>query len=361
MSLNLQIYSSINASLESQWRQIWRSCNGSVFNSWAWCNAWWFEIGRPANTVKPYVLVVYDEDAPIALLPLQIARDNETKLLSIQPLTSGIVLDCSVLPEYPDILLQQNYSVKAFQLLADQVARERLLGCDVFEVNYLAADSNLANLLKLLSAQHFGFLRSVKLQSYSADLTSGFSTYLDNLQSHRRADCRRLMRLSEKAGLNFEFAPVTPQALNNLFDLHQRSWNLRGEAGAFAQDRTRRFHDRLIATREDDFAVMVGQLSDANGPVAIVYGFMLRDVFYFYQSGNEQSSERGVRSNGIVAQLLTMEALAAMGVGRYDFLAGEADYKRRLASSVNSLKSLRLYRPTLGSAAHLLRRLGRSI
>ena len=346
MHRSTQTLTNLPTTLESQWRRLWRSANGSVFNSWPWVSAWWNEIGRHARELTPHLVFINEDDTPLALLPLQLRFDCESRLTKLEPFSSGVVQGCSVLPEYPDILAQPGFDWPAIDEFNGELSRHRLMQSDVFEAAYLNPQSGLSTLIAQLATQHSGFLRASMTHGYAVDLKLGFGAYLDSLQSHRRADCRRLLRLSEKAQLSFEFAPITPAALRELFSLHQRAWLERGEQGAFGQERSQRFHERLIATREDDFAVMVGRLSDREGPLSLVYGFLLRDVYYFYQSGNEPDAARGVRSNGIVAQLLTMEALAGMGVERYDFLAGDADYKRRLATETQPLVSLRLFRPT---------------
>ena len=350
MPRSVETLSTLAPGLEVHWRRLWRASNASVFNSWPWISAWWNEIGRHAQDLSPHLIFLIEDDAPLALLPLQIARDSHDRLIKLQPFSSGVIHGCSVLPEHPDFLVRPEYRDLALSEIGAELSRRRISQCDVFEASYMLPESDFSLLFKDLAAQHFGLLRKAAPPTYAVDLRGGFARYLDTLQPHRRSDCRRLLRLAEKAALSFEFAPVTPLALRELFNLHQRAWIERGEAGAFGQERIQRFHQRLIATREDDFAVLVGRLSDSEGALSVVYGFLLRDVYYFYQSGNEPDTRRGVRSNGIVAQLLTMQALAEMGVERYDFLAGEADYKRRLATEVSRLTSARLFRPTTSVA-----------
>ena len=357
----VQTLSTLAPALEVHWRRLWRSANGCIFNSWPWVSAWWSEIGRHAHELTPHLAFITDDDVPLALLPLQVRRDSDSGMVMLQPFTSGTVQGCSVLPEYPDLLARPGFRQAALSEYIAEFSRQRILQADLFEAAYLVPECDLSVLISSLAHQHFGVLRASAAQCYSAHLGAGFSAYLGALQPHRRSDCRRLLRLSEKSRLSFELAPITSGALHELFSLHQRAWIERGEQGAFGQDRIRRFHERLIATREDDFAVLIGRLSDSAGPLSIVYGFLLRDVFYFYQSGNVLDAERGVRSNGIVAQLLTMQALAEMGVERYDFLAGEADYKRRLATNIDQVTSLRLFRPSSRVAWAALKSVARRV
>ncbi len=97
---------------------------------------------------------------------------------------------------------------------------------------------------------------------------------------------------------------------------------------------------------------VLARLSLAGNPVAVLYGFITRKKFDFYQSGVRRENTGPLRSPGNLAHLLLMQALTERGVTEYDFLRGSSTYKQRLATRENQLVGIRIWRPTLRAAIH---------
>jgi CelD/BcsL family acetyltransferase involved in cellulose biosynthesis len=193
----------------------------------------------------------------------------------------------------------------------------------------------------------------------AADLSGGFDAYLHRLSANERAQARRLLREGERAGVRLEIVGIdTPndacgEVLDDLIRLHQERWARDGKTGVFAAPRFMAFHRGLAADWVPRRRAVLARLSQPSGPLAVVYGFVARSTFEFYQSGVRFEAD-GVRSPGILCHLLLMRALADRGFTAYDFLRGASTYKKRLATREHRMAGIELWRPTLGAAAGLL-------
>lgn len=182
-----------------------------------------------------------------------------------------------------------------------------------------------------------------------ADLTGGFDAYLGRLSSNSRQQARRLLREGEQAGTHFELIGMdrVACAFDDLVRLHQERWTADGKPGVFATPRFVEFHRNLIWQWLPVGRVILARLSLASEPVAVLYGFLTRQTFDFYQSGIRLETAGRLRSPGNLAHLLLMKALTSQGVTAYDFLRGSSSYKERLATRDNQLISVHIWRPTL--------------
>jgi CelD/BcsL family acetyltransferase involved in cellulose biosynthesis len=180
-----------------------------------------------------------------------------------------------------------------------------------------------------------------------------------------RTQTRRAQRRAEEAGA------VTVEAggdvgvqlarLDALAKLHQRSWIARGEPGAFATEAFVRFHRTLLRR-----AVPLGQaeiltVRAGERVLAHLYSFLWRGRVLAYQAGVDLTNESGADPKakpGLIAHLAAMRHYGARGLIEYDFLAGEARYKRSLATTIDEQLWIDAHRPlSLGGVKAMLRRL----
>jgi CelD/BcsL family acetyltransferase involved in cellulose biosynthesis len=78
-------------------------------------------------------------------------------------------------------------------------------------------------------------------------------------------------------------------------------------------------------------------------PVAAIYGFLYRRMFYFYQAGFDPDYAR--LSLGLVAQGLAIQAAMEEGAEGYDFLHGDERYKSLWTRDTRKLVRLVLMPP----------------
>lgn len=183
-----------------------------------------------------------------------------------------------------------------------------------------------------------------------ANIAGGLDAYLARLSANTRQQSRRLLRMAQKAGAQFELAS-DPQQVDRFFAdmvrLHQARWQAAGQPGCFAAPRFTEFHQALCRLWAPRNQALLARLSVAGETLAVLYGFAVNTKFDFYQSGVVHEETSPVRSPGIVAFLLLMEQLAQRGFEQFDFLRGESFYKQRLATEARLLVELRMARTSL--------------
>jgi CelD/BcsL family acetyltransferase involved in cellulose biosynthesis len=219
-------------------------------------------------------------------------------------------------------------------------------------------NSLIAGVLRKL-ASFSSLLRKSSIVCPQSDLSRGFAAYLERQSPNSRAHSRRLLSAFERDKVSYRIAE-NDEELGSFFDelvlLHQSRWKEQGEQGAFVSERVRSFHRAILRGLVPGGEVVLARLSDQEGSLAIVYGFIINKKFEFYQSGMRNSSNGRIKSPGILAHLLTMQHLSERGIRVYDFLGGESNYKTRLATDSQRLISISLYRPSFSTALVLGRR-----
>jgi CelD/BcsL family acetyltransferase involved in cellulose biosynthesis len=172
-----------------------------------------------------------------------------------------------------------------------------------------------------------------------------------------RAKIRRSLRRYEERGPVRLTAAATPAdraaAFAELTALHGSYWRGRGEPGAFAAPALRAFHERFIEQAPD--AVDLLRVAAADRTIGVLYNFIGGRRAYNYQSGF-QPEEDNQFAPGFTAHWLAIAHYRDRGLSAYDLMAGEADYKRRLAREGETLSSLVIERRNVLQRAKSLAR-----
>jgi CelD/BcsL family acetyltransferase involved in cellulose biosynthesis len=166
------------------------------------------------------------------------------------------------------------------------------------------------------------------------DLRQRSASFADSLRQPARKHLRQYLRYCGELGdIAVRAAADVPEALRMLDELktlHQARWAAKGMNGAFASPRFAAFHKALITRCFSTGSIQIIRVSAGPAIVGIIYGFVSRRVMYFYQSGINYELPSRI-SPGIVANACAIQHLLDIGLGQYDFLAGDAQYKRMLA------------------------------
>jgi hypothetical protein len=134
---------------------------------------------------------------------------------------------------------------------------------------------------------------------------------------------------------------------HELVDLHECTWNNRGEKGAFCSDYLCQFHRQLIQSRfEYDEVQLLRIRCENSSTIGCLYNFVYKNNVYFYQSGINYNLDKRLKP-GLVAHTEAVKYNAAAGHKIYDFLGGGSRYKMSLATNHNQLIWIRLQKPLL--------------
>ena len=178
--------------------------------------------------------------------------------------------------------------------------------------------------------------------------------YLKALSPNTRQQLRRSHRIAESTlgPLSLAAASSMEQALswfNETGPLHRARWGgTVGESlsGGFDNPAFVRFHESLIRRAFPTGGIQYLRLQAGNTVLAYLYNFVSGLNIHFYLSGINYQHEDSLRP-GMLAHWQAIESNLKAGKKVYDFLAGEARYKRSLSTFEDRALWLVLQRPRL--------------
>jgi CelD/BcsL family acetyltransferase involved in cellulose biosynthesis len=187
------------------------------------------------------------------------------------------------------------------------------------------------------------------------DLAGGWeAVYRERTPAKRRSLHRRRRRqLGGLGEVTFEVARSPSElaaALEEAFRLHAARWQDRPEASGFASPAGRRFHRAALRALAPSGVPRIALLRVGGRAVACNYYFLLADAMYFHELAFDPVVARW--SPGQLTTLAAIEAAAAEGARRVEFLGGGERYKLELADRLEPLhQAIGLPATTRGRAA----------
>jgi CelD/BcsL family acetyltransferase involved in cellulose biosynthesis len=315
----------------------------------AWQRRWWRVYGPTYGLGGLRILTAWRGARLLAALPLYESRLGRRPfgVRVLRFLSTGEAEYEEVCPDYLNLLClggEEQACVDSLWPHLDGLAWDELELLDLPENSPLLSNRASPGLTETFARGACPF----------ADLTGGFEAYLGALSSNSRQQARRLLREGERAGAALETVAVDQQAgaFDDLVRLHQARWTREARPGVFATARFTTFHREMIGDWLPAGRAVLARLAVDGEPLAVIYGFVTGSTFEFYQSGVRHDGPASLRSPGTLAHLLLMQALAARGILIYDFLRGASSHKKRLSTGERRLVGMRVWRPSLRSAAH---------
>jgi len=317
--------------LEAEWRDLESRADVSFFTSWTWIGAWMRQL--PAS-LKPTLLRATQGPRTVGLALLMPRHARRLGVIGAKTLHLHATGDDG----FDDITLEYN------GLVADREASGRvtqafvrhLEGCRAWEELHLAAMRELpAGLAAMPGVRVSGRTRP----SYLVDLAkvrARSDGYLALLGQKPRYSVRRSLKACGRLGeVKLEVAEDLPTArrwLESLKHLHAQHWNARGAGGAFATPFANAFHDDLLAAGMPRGEIQMRRLRAGDEAVGYLYNFVHRGHVMTYQAGIHYALLPATDSPGMATHALAIEHNAARGHGVYDFMVGDQQYKRALAT-----------------------------
>ena len=166
--------------------------------------------------------------------------------------------------------------------------------------------------------------------------------YLDRLSRNTRQRLAQALRTLETLGpMSLRVAEDRKDALkifHDLKQLHQASWKARGKTGAFANSYFEAFHRDLIDRLYPEDGVQLVRLCLAERTLGCLYNLVKDGQVYAYQSGFDYTYAD--IKPGYLSHTLAIEENLRRGAEGYHFMAGEAQYKRSLATANETMRWL---------------------
>ncbi len=144
-----------------------------------------------------------------------------------------------------------------------------------------------------------------------------------------------------------------------LRSLHGERWEGTG-GGTFRSPRFLEFHGHAMRAMLRAGGLRLTWLTVRGEPAAAMYSVARGGKVAFYQCGRRLDVPKGVRPGGVLLYHAIRRAIEA-GEKEFDFLGGEAVYKRQLASAARPLAQLRVVRPGWRESARRLLEWGKGL
>lgn len=134
---------------------------------------------------------------------------------------------------------------------------------------------------------------------------------------------------------------------------HIQKWDGTDTPSGFTNPHFKNFHKSLIArhgTSANGRRVRMFALWDEDKLLGVMYGFQEGNWFGFYLSSMKPMEDNRLRL-GLYLHHMAIHAMSACGVTIYDFMAGEARYKKQFGSLCMSYGKMKIQRKRLAIEA----------
>lgn len=288
----------------------------SPFLLHGWLAEWWRHSGE-----TPTVLVARRDGAPAGALPVVIRRRAGLRVASFMGGRTAVL---------PDVLLAR---------AGDDAVAEALVAalgdrCDVADLHGLPAESRIAAALG-------GRMQSVeRIEAPVLDLRPGWDeVYRAKTNAKKRNLHRRRRRqLSELGELRVTVAREPGElgpALEEAFRLHDLRWDGRPDGSGFTSARGKPFQRAAMGRLAAIDVPRIVSLELDGRAIAFHYWFALAGRMYVHRLAFDPALARF--SPGLVNTLDALEAAAAEGLSRVEYLGGGERYKLELCDRLEPL------------------------
>ena len=164
------------------------------------------------------------------------------------------------------------------------------------------------------------------------ELPDSYEEFERSLSSNHRQQLRRFRRRleSEQGGVRFctnDAIRPLEEVLEALTDLHARLWRERGRPGTLTGSRMQDFLRRFCAAAHRRGWLRLHQVWLNGDVVAVMLVVHWGGSAYYYQSGWDTKYRRNKLGEQILAH--SVRSSIEEGLGRFDLLRGEEEYKER--------------------------------
>lgn len=330
--MHVDVYTDATAfdALRPEWNALLAdSWADSLFMTWEWQRVWWRELGSGE-------------------LLLLAVRDNTGRLVGIAPLYLGhatgrrslTLVGCVDVSDYLDILVRRGCEALVYEALLTALDERRALWDSLVLCNVAAGSPTLAYLPRWAAARGWMIADDHEDVCPVIPLPATWEAYLAGLGKHQRHEVRRkLRRIGEEAaavrhvytqGANLD------AALEVFFQLHRLS---HVDKATFMDERMAAFFRAMTQAMGEQGYVELNILEVDGAPAAAMYNFRYRDGLLVYNSGYDPGLRPNL-SSGIVLLSQCIQDAIERGLGVFDFLQGDEEYKYRFGATDVELRRL---------------------
>ena len=333
-----------------EWQGVLQDSQGpTIFSTSEWLGAWWRAFAKDNELAA---LVFFDSgDRIVGLAPLYL--DWVHSFFGWRLRRLRFVGDGTHDSDNLDLIFRRGYEDTCVAALIDWLSSE--LEWDVCELNTMPKTSAaLSFLVSRLKESGWSFLTS-ETPCLRIALPSSWDAYLNQIpKKEKRKILYRTNKLRNRYALQIDKCTrleLLSDYLEELFALHQKRWNLRGEPGTFAVRERRRFYYDMGASFIKRGWLEFWRLRLGDKTVAAQFGFRVGNTTYSLQEGFDPSFSS--ESVGYVLRAAVLKSLISEGVNAYDFLGGKDSNKQRWGAELGEYTDVHFARAFSRGSAHI--------
>ncbi len=300
--------------VKAEWAQLWRRCpSATVFQGPEWLIPWWKHLGEGSLCV----LLFRDAGELVGLAPLYIYSGATSVTRRVFLLGTGNT-------DYLDVLFAPGWETRCAARMLQQLGA-RSSAWDLCEFHDVRPSSPLLSM-----AIPPGWKSEVKFQEPCPVMSLGNGTarpedVIPAPMFQKLAYYRR--RLGRMGRARFEPVGATglEEALESLFQLHERRWGERGQQGVLNNPRVKAFHREVVRETGRAGTLRLHLLRVGERVAGVLYGFYDGRWAYYYLSGF--APEFAKLSPGVLMIGHAIEEAIREGAREFDFLRGREPYK----------------------------------
>jgi hypothetical protein len=330
-------------SVAGKWQSLERNNKTNAFLSWDWINNW-----LDVVTDKLFLIEAYRDGKVVGLGFFVETTRKVFGCFSIKQWwlhRTGIQQQDQMWIEYNDFLLDKSCSIAVREEMIKAVAdfdpsvKEVIIG--------LSAIEELDCFTEYFAKLNFLSVSTIETNGYLASLSWLDSDYLHKaLSKNTRLQISRSKKILQSQGeLSFEVFS-NPQKLLELYpkiaSIHIDKWKDTNEGSGFSNPIFEGFHKSLVFNNTNKM-VQIAVLTLNGVDLGYLVNFVYNNKVYFYLSALQQNPDNKIKI-GLTLHSEAIQYYAEQGVESYDFLGGNARYKKSLSNEKYNLAMKRYYR-----------------
>ena len=324
-------------SLLREWNPLLlRSAANTIFLTWEWQKAWWDCFGQELDL---WLLELRDGNDLVGLAPLY-TLEAPSGLRNLQ-LVGGVEVS-----DYLDLIVATESEETVYETFWQILADECALEWDVLDLhNVPASSSSLQRLTALAEGSGaFELTDTVEEVCPVIHLPTTWDQYLSSLNRKQRHEIRRKLRKANReAEVHWYYADDSSSLdteVEDFISLHRKSAM---EKEAFMDERMQDFFQHVARAAFERGWLRLAFLVLNGVKAATMFCFEYDGGFLVYNSGYDPEMYRSL-SSGIVLLAYCVRDAIDRGLGVFDFLRGEEEYKYRFGGVRTEVRNLRIVR-----------------
>jgi len=318
-------------SLGQRWRALETRADGSFFQSWTWVGCLAEErfpdpvLVEARSAGRTVALALFNRTRTVwGRAVLHLAESGNQAIDNLTVEHNGVLTERG---QGPDLAAACLAAVRRHPSGRVWSSQPRLIAGGVDE-STIALLRRAAGHVSIVREMPAPFVDLARRRVASAD-------GMAELSANTRQQLRRSNRgYAVHGAITVERAETADQArafLDEMAVLHQARWRSRGKPGAFADPFIGRFHQALVERGTSRGEIDLLRIRAGAATIGVLYNFRYRGAVLAYQGGFNYPVGPSRLKPGLTCHDQAIRRYAATGLSRYDFLAGEARYKRSFA------------------------------